>query len=259
MAGTLLLSLGGIAAPGLTLLIDDLGHGIDPGLEAQILALPPEVGVSILPGTPRAADWARACAEQGREYLAHLPWQPLHSGLPAERALMPLEATSAVLYTLLLEARDELPDLLGANNHQGSRASLDPGFLDAFAIAWRPFGLPFVDSRTIGGSRVAERLGAAGVPVIENRLFIDHHDDTDAIGRCLDEAFALGRRQAVLVIGHPRPRTLAVLADRLARLPDGLRLQPLSAILPSVPAPADWLARAEAVEPAGGAPPALED
>lgn len=235
----------GLGRPGLTLVVDDLGHAIDPALEARVLALPVEVGVSIIPGTPRAAHWAGRCAEQGRDYLAHLPWQPLDVALPPESALEPIGSETAILYTLLLEARAELPGMLGANNHQGSRASLDAGFLDAFAAAWKPFGLPFVDSRTVTGSRVGERLGAAGIPVLENRLFIDHDGSPEAIAACLERAFALARRGPVLVIGHPRPATLDALEARIRELPAGVRLVPLSEALPGAGAPGDWLARAE--------------
>lgn len=237
------------ARAGLTLLIDDLGHPIDPRLEARVLALPQAVGVSILPATPHAALWAQRCADQGRDYLAHLPWQPLDAELPPERALMPIRSEAAILYTLLLEARVELPAMLGANNHQGSRASRDADFLDAFAAAWRPFGLPFVDSRTVAGSRIGSRLRAAGIDVLENRLFIDHDPAPAAIAACLERAVALSLNGDVLVIGHPRPSTLDALEAFFARPPAGLRLLSLAEILPAANAQAvpraDWLARVD--------------
>jgi polysaccharide deacetylase 2 family uncharacterized protein YibQ len=242
---------GARAAGDILLILDDMGHGYDRGRLEACLGLPVEVAFSIIPGTARASWTARRCAEQGRDVLAHLPWQPLRARDSAERSLVPVDAGAARIRQVVERARRELPGMVAANNHQGSRACLDPGFLERFAAVWRDTGLPFVDSRTVAGSRVPEVLGSAGVAVFENRLFLDHVDEPDAIRAQLRELELLARgRDVTIAIAHPRPATLALLGEWCAHLPEGLRLLPASRALapavepaPTPEAPGPWLAQ----------------
>lgn len=240
------------AAGDILLILDDMGHGYGRARQEACLSLPVEVAFSVIPGTPRASWTARRCAEQGRDVLAHLPWQPLRARDSAECSLLRVDAGEERIRQVVERTRRELPGLVAANNHQGSRACLDPDFLARFAAVWAQTGLPFLDSRTVAGSRVPEILGAAGIPVFENRLFLDHVDEASAIRACLRELETLAReRELTIAIAHPRPATLALLADWCARLPEGLRLVPASRALvpaapggPDAPAPAEpWLAQ----------------
>lgn len=229
----------------LLLIIDDLGHGIERGRLEACFALPPQVAFSIIPGTARAPGLAHRCARAGRDYLAHLPWEPLRDELPAERLLTPIGCDAGRLAAVLQQARRELPLMVAANNHQGSRASLDEGFLAAFARAWRPLDLPFVDSRTVAGSRVPAVLGNAGIPVFENRLFLDHVDQDGAILAELARlAVVVPGRELTIAIAHPRPRSLRLLSHWLDRLPEGIVLISARDALAAPPAGCDWLAQA---------------
>lgn len=240
------------------LIIDDMGHPIADARTAACLSLPREVAFSIIPGTPRAALLAERCARDGRDYLAHLPWEPLRPDLPPERLLMPRGAAAGRLARLLQLVSAELPGMVAANNHQGSRASLDEAFLAAFAAAWRPLGLPFIDSRTVADSRVPRVLGAAGVAVFENRLFLDHVDTDAAIRAALASLETLARRDgAAIAIAHPRPRSLRLLNEWLGALPSDLELVPARAMLS--PAPGDWIAQRREPEMASPLRPEVPD
>jgi polysaccharide deacetylase 2 family uncharacterized protein YibQ len=231
------------AAGRILLILDDMGHGYGRARLEPCFALPPEVAFSIIPGTAQAARTAARCTEQGRDYLAHLPWQPLRPEGQPERLLARLDCPPQRLDLILEQTRRELPALVGANNHQGSRACLDAAFLARFAQAWQPLGLPFVDSRTVAGSRVPAELGAAGIAVFENQLFLDHVDKRGAIAEKLAELEQLARRRELTIaIAHPRPNTLALLGPWAARLPAGLELVSASRALLSPPAQ-DWLAQ----------------
>jgi len=231
------------AAGRILLILDDMGHGYGRARLESCFALPPTVAFSIIPGTAQAARTAARCTEQGRDYLAHLPWQPLQPEGPPERLLARVDTSPERLARILEQTRRELPALVGANNHQGSRACLDSAFLERFALAWQPLGLPFVDSRTVAGSRVPAELGAAGIAVFENQLFLDHVDERGAIAEKLAELEQLARRRELTIaIAHPRPNTLALLGPWAARLPAGLELVSATAALLSPPA-RDWLAQ----------------
>jgi polysaccharide deacetylase 2 family uncharacterized protein YibQ len=231
------------AAGQILLILDDMGQSYGRARLESCFDLPADVAFSIIPGTPLAARMAARCSAQQRDYLAHLPWQPQETRDPAEHLLARVDCSPRRLQQVLEQTRRELPGMVGANNHQGSRACRDTAFLRAFAQAWRPLGLPFVDSRTVAGSCVPAELGAAGIAVFENQLFLDHVDEPAAIREKLLELERLARqRDLTIAIAHPRPNTLAMLEPWLAQLPAGLELIPASrALLP--PAPLDWLAQ----------------
>lgn len=234
------------AAGRILLILDDMGQAYGRDRLEASFALPVEVAFSIIPGTPLSTRMALRCASQDRDYLAHLPWQPIGQPDPAERLLTRVDCSSRRLETVLAQTRRELPALVGANNHQGSRASRDTSFLARFAEAWLPLGLPFVDSRTTAGSQVPEVLGAAGIAVFENQLFLDHVDSPQAIREQLAELERVaGRRDLTIAIAHPRPNTLALLGPWLADLPPGLELvQAREALRPPPATPLDWMAQA---------------
>jgi polysaccharide deacetylase 2 family uncharacterized protein YibQ len=232
----------------LLLIIDDLGHPIGRARVEACFALPQAVAFSIIPGTPQASAVARRCARQGRDVLAHLPWEPLRRELSGERLLAPVDCDESRHEAVLARSRRELPRMVAASNHQGSRASGDERFLAAFARAWSPLGLPFVDSRTAHDSRIPAMLGAAGVPVFENQLFLDHVDEETAIRAELARLLEIARgRELTIAIAHPRLRSLRLLADWLEKLPADICLVEARAALAAPPPPRDWLAQTRAI------------
>jgi len=227
------------AAGRVLLILDDMGHNMGSARTEACFDLPREVAFSILPGAPRAASVGRRCQREGRDHLAHLPWDAL-SERGREPFFMSRDASSAELGRQLAQVRRILPGMLGANNHQGSRASTDTLFLDNFARAWAPLGLPFLDSRSTAESLIPQRLGTAGIATYENHLFLDHVDTEEAIRRELARLEEWAReRDGVIAIAHPRPRTLGILREWLDHLPQDLQLVTAGAVLD---ASGRWLA-----------------
>jgi polysaccharide deacetylase 2 family uncharacterized protein YibQ len=207
------------------LVLDDLGHSIGEAREAACHQLPLEVAFSIIPGTPRSAEVGHACLVSGRDVLAHIPWEPLDNSIYVEKARLNVDCSPGRIQSVIDLAFRELPMMIGANNHQGSRASQSENFLAAFAHAWAENGLPFIDSRTIGQSRVSQVFRATGITVLENSMFLDHVDDPLVIRQRLKELEARAfRRDLTIAIAHPRESSLAEILRWARDLPEGLEL-----------------------------------
>ncbi len=250
----------------LAIIIDDMGHARNSRLDERLMALPVEIAFSIIPRTPGCASLVEHCRREDREYLAHLPWQPMNRELPREATLMAVNSSRSILYSLLLEAVECLPGMIAANNHQGSLASLDERFLERFAGIYAGLELPFIDSRTVGGSKVKTALGRHGIPVLENNLFLDHEDDPRRIRARLRDLLRLAAgRPTTIAIAHPRLNTLDALEEFLERLPDWIELVPPSEFMPRRKGMNDALAeiaqgirRGSAGEPAESGEPRRE-
>ncbi|HGA2317923.1 TPA: divergent polysaccharide deacetylase family protein [Pseudomonas putida] len=198
----------------LSIIIDDLGQS--PERDSRTLALPGPVTLAIMPDTPHATDFARQAHKAGKTVILHMPMDPAtgpyawHPGIPIEELARRLDAALA-----------KVPYAAGINNHMGSRmtAQREP-------MAWLMGELQrrhlfFVDSRTSAATVAAAEAQAQGLAHVSRDVFLDDVRTTEAITGQLQQGIALARKQgSAVLIGHPYPQTLEVLARELPRLKD---------------------------------------
>ncbi|MFJ4351582.1 divergent polysaccharide deacetylase family protein [Pseudomonas sp. NPDC089428] len=198
----------------LSIIIDDLGQS--PERDSRTLALPGPVTMAIMPDTPHATDFARQAHKAGKTVILHMPMDPAtgpyawHPGIPIEELARRLDAALA-----------KVPYAAGINNHMGSRmtAQREP-------MAWLMGELQrrhlfFVDSRTSAATVAAAEAQAQGLAHVSRDVFLDDVRTTEAITRQLQQGIALARKQgSAVLIGHPYPQTLEVLARELPQLKD---------------------------------------
>lgn len=205
-------------APVVAIIIDDLGHALDPGL--QVAALPGPVACSVLPHTPSGRLLAERCHASGKEVMLHLPMQPID---PAEQpgvGALEIRQARGELLQRLEAAMAAVPHASGVNNHMGS---LLTRHLAQMQWVMESLGakrnLFFVDSVTTSAS-VAWRVAVSnGLRTVRRDVFLDissrPEDIREALTRLKNEA---RRRGFALAIGHPYPETLAALRTELPRL-----------------------------------------
>ncbi|MBK4993855.1 divergent polysaccharide deacetylase family protein [Pseudomonas sp. S37] len=196
----------------LSIIIDDLGQSTER--DSRTLALPGPVTMAIMPDTLHATDFARQAHKAGKTVILHMPMDPAtgpyawHPGLPVEELARRLDA--ALL---------KVPYAAGINNHMGSRmtAQREP-------MAWLMGELQrrhlfFVDSRTSAATVAAAEAQAQGVAHVSRDVFLDDVRTPEAITGQLQQGIALALKQgSAVLIGHPYPQTLEVLARELPRL-----------------------------------------
>ena len=216
--------------PKIALVIDDMG--VMRARTAQALDLPGPLTLAWFPFAPDLAEQMQAAAGRGHEALLHMPMQsfsnstlqtgpdPLRIDLPAEVNLDRLRAAFAAV-----------PGVVGLNNHMGSVATRDPALMELVALQVRTHGMLFLDSVVVPHSLGLKQAEAAGVPAAGRDVFIDNTANPATIHTQLLEIEATARRLGyAIAIGHPRPHTLAALADWLPTLPGkGFVLWPIAA------------------------------
>lgn len=204
--------------PVVAIIIDDLGHALDPGL--QVAALPGPVACSVLPHTPSGRLLAERCHASGKEVMLHLPMQPVD---PAEQpgiGALELRHKRGELLQRLEAAMASVPHASGVNNHMGS---LLTRHLAPMQWVMESLGakrdLFFVDSVTTPAS-VAWRVALSnGLRTARRDVFLDTSPRPEDIGEALTRLKQEARRQGLaLAIGHPYPETLAALQIELPRL-----------------------------------------
>jgi uncharacterized protein len=200
----------------LVLIIDDLGFEGQP-LD-RVMALDPNLSLSVLPNGDSATEFATKLHGAGFEVLCHLPMEPLGDRVSPGKGALLTSMSDAELAAATQRSVQAIPYASGVNNHMGSKATRDRRVMQSVLRAL-PAGLYFVDSRTTGGSVAYDTARSLQIPTATRDVFLDDTPTEAAVEVQLERAIqiALSGRTAI-AIGHPHKPTLAVLERELPRM-----------------------------------------
>ena len=203
--------------PRLAIIIDDLGY--DRSAADAVLALGFPLTVSVLPHLPLSSELAEEAQRRGDQVMLHLPMESEADGAKPEDIELRVGMSAAQVDATLAGMLETVPYAAGVNNHQGSRATADPALMRALMPALRQRGLFFVDSRTDAKTVAFDMAERARVPAASRKVFLDDVASRGAILKQLDLAARDAQRDGfTIAIGHPRPATIAALAEGVASL-----------------------------------------
>ena len=198
------------APPGtgtLYLVIDDVGYNLEQ-LESY-LQLPIPMTFALLPGLEYSRQAQEMIAGHGADMILHQPIEPVGDQDPGPGALyvgMPPEELRSVVNRNL----EQLPQVIGVNNHMGSRGTADPQLMEALFSVLKGRNLFFLDSRTTAETVAAAVARKTGLPFSERNVFLDNIEEQLEIERALASALEISRTQGYAVmIGHVWSRELA--------------------------------------------------
>ncbi len=213
----------------LAIVIDDFGYR--PHQENQVLALPSDVSVAVLPDAPHAREMATKAHNAGHEVLIHLPMAPL-SKQPLEKNTLRPEMSSSEIERIIREAVNKVPYAVGLNNHMGSAMTSSLFGMQKVMQALDQYNLYFLDSMTIGNSQSMRAAAGTKVKVIKRKVFLDDTQNEADIRFQFNRAVALARRNgSAIAIGHPHPTTVRVLQQVIYNLPPDITLVRPSSLL----------------------------
>jgi polysaccharide deacetylase 2 family uncharacterized protein YibQ len=218
--------------PRLAIVIDDIGQTLSAPRELLSLGVP--LTFSVLPELPYSRQAAELIARARREFIVHLPMEPLDYPVhdPGPRPL--LLSLDAEQTRRRIEAYlRELPGATGASNHMGSAYTADP---DRMAMVQRLLAdrnLFFLNSKTSPSPVPAEIAQRGRYAYLERDVFLDVERDERFIARALEQAIGRAQRRGqAIAIGHPYPETVQVLHAALSGPTiEGVELVSLSDLL----------------------------
>lgn len=196
----------------MSIIIDDLGQSSER--DSRTLALPGPVILAIMPDTPHATDFARQAHRAGRTVILHMPMDPA-TGPYAWHPEIALDELARRLDAALAK----VPYAAGVNNHMGSRMTAQRQPMAWLMAELQRRHLVFVDSRTSAATVAAAEAQQIGLAQLSRDVFLDDVRTTEAITAQLQLGIAQARSQgSAVLIGHPYPQTLEVLAREIPRL-----------------------------------------
>ncbi len=216
----------------IALIIDDFGYRNDE-VSDGFINLDADLTFAIIPGHRYSRLFAEKAASAGKEVIVHMPMESRTPTHGEEEFVLLTSMTSAEIERRVESAFSQLPQTVGMNNHQGSRATEDKRVMHVVASTLKREGKYFVDSRTTRNTVAEETMRVVGVPVARRNVFLDNEFDSALINEQLDQLISIVRKRGMAIgIGHAKPTTLQVLKDRIPELKKaGFRFEFVSAVV----------------------------
>ena len=207
---------GKAAGARLAIIIDDLGS--DRAAAQAIFALGYHLTISVLPNHEHSMDIAKEAHRLGFQVMLHLPMQSVANETPEAQELHPGMPASEVA-ALVDRFLQNVPDVAGVNNHQGSQATADAELMDELMPVLRDRDLFYVDSRTTAATVAYDTAQDFGVrSAFRNVPFLDDVAEVATVRQQLEWALRAAREKGqVVAIGHPHAATLQALREVLPR------------------------------------------
>ncbi len=185
--------------------IDDGGRDLDSQRVYEQMGIP--LTLAVMPNQPYTQEAAARWAAAGLPVIIHQPMESV-SGAAAEKVLLLTTMDSAAQRQILADSFRQIPQAVGLNNHQGSKATTDRRTMDTVMAALAARGMFFFDSATNTTTAADAAAAAAGVPYVRNQLFVDNSADVEEIKAMIRKGARMAAANgSAVIIGHCRPHT----------------------------------------------------
>lgn len=200
----------------LAVVIDDAGRDLESQHVYESLGIP--FTLAVMPNQVHTRDAAISWHAHGMPVILHQPMESV-SGIGMEPKVILTSMSDEAIRSLLKDSLSQVPEAVGINNHQGSKATIDRRTMDVVMNELHHRHLFFFDSRTNSTTAADAAAAAYGVPYVRNDLFVDNEADVAAISAMIREAAKRAQKYGTyVIIGHCRPKTAEAFRQMVPQL-----------------------------------------
>ena len=202
----------------IVLVIDDFGYRND-SISDGFLELPVPITCAVLPGHNQSSRFAKKAINAGKEVIVHMPMQSAITSSGEDEFKLKIGMTSEEIEWRLNEALNEIPEAVGINNHQGSKATTDGKVMAVVASVLKNKNKFFLDSRTSSKTVGENTMRSVGVPTARRHIFLDNDLSIENISKQLNKLVTVAEKKGLAIgIGHVKGNTLKVLEEEIPAL-----------------------------------------
>lgn len=200
----------------LAVVIDDAGRDLESQHVYESLGIP--LTLAVMPNQVHTRDAALSWHAHGLPVILHQPMESV-SGIGMEPKVILTSMGDEEIRSLLKSSLSQVPEAVGINNHQGSKATTDRRTMDVVMNELHHRHLFFFDSRTNSTTAADAAAASYGVPYVRNDLFVDNEADVAAISAMIREAAKRAQKYGTyVIIGHCRPKTAEAFRQMVPQL-----------------------------------------
>jgi len=149
-----------------------------------------------------------------QHYMIHLPMESGSQQFNSQYKTLLTSFTIKQVNNRAHELRQLFPNARYINNHTGSVYTNNYKAMSTLYKALRKEGFVFVDSRTIGSSKVRKIVHEFGDAYVSRDIFIDNIHEISYIHNQLTKAVKMAKKKGyAIAIGHPHKITMQALAS----------------------------------------------
>lgn len=200
----------------LAVVIDDAGRDLDSQHIYEQMGIP--LTLAVMPNQIHTRDAALSWRAHGLPVILHQPMESV-SGIGMEPKVILTSMSDAAIRQMLRDSLSQLPEAIGINNHQGSKATIDGRTMDVVMNELHHRGLFFFDSRTNSTTAADKAARTYGVPYVRNELFVDNSASVSDICAMIQEGADRAKKHGMyIIIGHCRPHTAEAFRQMVPKL-----------------------------------------
>ncbi len=205
----------------LIIVIDDVGYKHDT--YDAFLSLDIPLTYAVIPETPYADYYYQRIKKTGNDVILHIPMEPLKGRKFVESNALISDMTDIEIKDKINRFLSLYPDVIGANNHMGSKLINDTRIMSIILETISSKGIFWLDSYTTGTSLPLNISNMLGLKYYRRDEFLDNIKTTDAIKSSMERLIKKARINGYAVgIGHIQtkqlPGVLKSYADRQNQL-----------------------------------------
>lgn len=207
---------GGQVTGRLAIVIDDAGRDLDSQHIYEQMGIP--LTLAVMPDQVHTRDAALSWRAHGLPVILHQPMESV-SGIGMESKVILTSMSDTDIRQMLRDSLSQLPEAIGINNHQGSKATIDARTMDIVMNELHHRGLFFFDSHTNSTTAADKAAKTYGVPYVRNDLFVDNSASVSDICAMIQEGADRAKKKGTyIIIGHCRPHTAEAFRQMVPKL-----------------------------------------
>ena len=217
--------------PMIAIIIDDMG--LDVIRSNRILEIDTPLTTSYMTYAVNLKNQIQNAKNAGKEIMLHVPMEAKSEVYDEGPDVLKTSYDTKLLQTIIRQQLGKSDEIVGINNHMGSKFTEDFASMNAILQIVKGAGLIFVDSKTSQKSIGAKVAKIIEMPHLTRDIFLDHYPEEKEIEQQLKmlESFAKRKGYAV-AIGHPRDNTINVLKKWIPDVQNrGFQIVPITTII----------------------------
>lgn len=214
----------------IAIVLDDWGYNLEALPLAKEIDRP--LTLAVLPLLPYSTRVATEGAAEGHEIILHMPMEAKNSSA-SEKATIFTGTPKDEVRRTVLACLEDLPNVDGVSNHQGSKATEDREIVHAVLETVRDKKLFFLDSLTTQNSVAGSVAAELSVPFLKRDVFLDNVRTEEAVQKQMDELKAVAlKNESAIGIGHDETVTLEAIQKNIPQWEkEGIEVVRLSDLL----------------------------
>ena len=128
-----------------------------------------------------------------------MPMQSAIASSGEDEFKLKIGMTSEEIEWRLNEALNEIPEAVGINNHQGSKATTDGKVMAVVASVLKNKNKFFLDSRTSSKTVGENTMRSVGVPTARRHIFLDNDLSIENISKQLDKLVTVAEKKGLAI------------------------------------------------------------